>query len=480
MDPSPKTLPSQNGKVSLVDETVLDQTGSICPECKCYLEAEVIARDNKVFLRKSCDEHGKFEALIYGDAQRYLDIQRFNKPGKVPRRTHTEVKDGCPYDCGTCPEHKQHACLGIIEVNTNCNLDCPICFAESGTGHIPNGFSLSLEQVESMLDAFVEAEDEPESIQFSGGEPSIHPEILPMLAAAKERGIKLVMLNTNGIRLARDADFAPALAELGIHVYMQFDGFKDSTHLALRGRTLQKVKKEALDVCAREGVGVSLAAAIERGINEDEAGDIVRFGVEHPAVTGVFFQPVTHSGRYLDFDPLQRLTNTDVISEIAAQLPEWFTEDDFIPVPCCSPTCRSATYALYDGVDLVPLPRLVDIDQYLDYVTNRAVPDLEVRDALEGLFSASAAGGTERTAERLECVACGVGLPKELQEVAAKGFMIVIQDFQDPYTLDVKKIQKCCVSEITPDGRLIPFCAFNSVGYREQVREQLSAQESSV
>jgi uncharacterized radical SAM superfamily Fe-S cluster-containing enzyme len=457
------------------DSVFLELTRSICPVCRHVLEAEVVSRAGKVFMRKRCPQHGRFEALVYGDAERYVEIQRYNKPGERPLRLQTEAVEGCPRDCGICPEHKQHTCLGIIEVNTGCNLDCPICFADSGSGHQADGFSLSLEQVERMLDAFVEAEGEPEAIQLSGGEPSIHPQILDMLAAAKARGIKLVMLNTNGIRLARDPRFAPALAEIGIHVYLQFDGFKDSTQLAIRGRHLQQEKLRALDRCAAAGVGVSLAAAIERGINDDELGDIVRFGVEHPAVTGVFVQPVTHSGRFLDFDPLERLTNSDVIDGIARQLPEWFRQDDFVPVPCCSPTCRSATYALYDGHDLVPLPRLVDVDDYLDYVTNRAVPDLEVRTALEGLFSASAAGGTERTGERLECVACGVGLPAELQRVAAKGFMVVVQDFQDPYTLDVRKLRKCCVAEIVPDGRLIPFCAYNSVGYREQVRAQLSA-----
>jgi uncharacterized radical SAM superfamily Fe-S cluster-containing enzyme len=457
------------------DSVFLELTRSICPVCRHVLEAEVVSRAGKVFMRKRCPQHGRFEALVYGDAERYVEIQRYNKPGERPLRLQTEAVEGCPRDCGICPEHKQHTCLGIIEVNTGCNLDCPICFADSGSGHQADGFSLSLEQVERMLDAFVEAEGEPEAIQLSGGEPSIHPQILDMLAAAKARGIKLVMLNTYGIRLARDPRFAPALAEIGIHVYLQFDGFKDSTQLAIRGRHLQQEKLRALDRCAAAGVGVSLAAAIERGINDDELGDIVRFGVEHPAVTGVFVQPVTHSGRFLDFDPLERLTNSDVIDGIARQLPEWFRQDDFVPVPCCSPTCRSATYALYDGHDLVPLPRLVDVDDYLDYVTNRAVPDLEVRTALEGLFSASAAGGTERTGERLECVACGVGLPAELQRVAAKGFMVVVQDFQDPYTLDVRKLRKCCVAEIVPDGRLIPFCAYNSVGYREQVRAQLSA-----
>jgi uncharacterized radical SAM superfamily Fe-S cluster-containing enzyme len=449
-------------------------TRSICPHCRTVLDAELHERDGRVFLRRECPDHGAIEALAYGDAERWRAVQRFDRPGASPLLRQTAAELGCPSDCGICPEHAQHTCLGVIEVNTACNLDCPVCFAESGTGHQADGYSLSLEQVEAMLDAFVAAEGRPEAVQLSGGEPSIHPQILDMLAAAKARGISLVMLNTNGIRLARDPRFAPALADLGVHVYLQFDGFDDATHLAIRGRRLQEIKQAALDRCAAAGVGVSLAAAVERGINEHELGAIVRFGVEHPAVNGVFFQPVTHTGRHPAFDPLDRLTNVEVIRGVCEQLPEWFREDDFVAVPCCSPTCRSATYALYDGEDLVPLPRLVDVDRYLGFVTNRAVPDLEVGAALEGLFSAAAAGGTERTAGRLECVACGVGLPPELQAIAARGFMVVAQDFQDAWTLDVGKLRKCCVAEIVPDGRLIPFCAYNSVGYREQVRGQLA------
>ncbi|MGH2984160.1 MAG: radical SAM protein [Solirubrobacterales bacterium] len=454
---------------------MLEVTQSICPRCRAVLEAELLVRDGRVVLTRSCPDHGRFTAVVYGDAERYLQIQRFDKPGDEPLERQTEVARGCPHDCGICPEHAQHTCLGIIEVNTACNLDCPICFAESGTGPQEHGYSLTLEQVESMLDAFVRAEGEPESVQLSGGEPSIHPQILEMLAAAKARGIDLVMLNTNGIRLARDPRFAPALAKLGVHVYLQFDGFDEATQVAIRGRALTVEKLRALDRCAKAGVSVSLAAAIERDLNEHEVGPIIRFGVEHPAVTGVFLQPVTHSGRFrVESDPLEKLTNFDVIDAVCGQLPQWFRADDFVPVPCCSPTCRSATFALYDGEDLVPLPRLVDVEQYLDYVTNRAVPDLGVREALEGLWSAKAAGGSEPVAERLECIACATAMPSELRDVAARGFMIVVQDFQDPYTLDVQKLRKCCVSEITPDGRLIPFCAYNSVGYREQVRLEMS------
>jgi uncharacterized radical SAM superfamily Fe-S cluster-containing enzyme len=444
------------------------RTESVCPECKRVLPAELLERGGRVVLTRTCPEHGRFEAVVYSDADRWREIQRFDRPGTAPLERQTASEAGCPHDCGICPEHAQHTCLGIIEVNTACNLDCPICFADSGTGPRGHGFSLTLEQVA--------AEGEPESVQLSGGEPSIHPQILEMLAAAKARGIPLVMLNTNGIRLARDPRFAPALAELGIHVYLQFDGFEPATQRAIRGRDLTAEKLRALERCERAGVSVSLAAAIERDLNEHEVGAILRFGVEHPAVTGVFFQPVTHSGRFRsDSDPLEKLTNPDVIDAICAQLPEWFRADDFVPVPCCSPTCRSATFALYDGEDLVPLPRLVEVEEYLDYVTNRALPDLEVREALEGLWSAKAAGGSGPVAERLECIACATAMPPELREVAARGFMVVIQDFQDPYTLDIGKLRKCCVSEIVPDGRLIPFCAYNSVGYREQVRAELSA-----
>jgi uncharacterized radical SAM superfamily Fe-S cluster-containing enzyme len=456
------------------DEVFLEYTKSICPVCKVVIDAQVNARDNKVFLRKRCPTHGTFEALLYSDAQIYMDSMRFNKPGTIPLETQTEVHDGCPLDCGLCPEHKQHACLGIIEVNSGCNLDCPVCFADSG--HQTDGFSLNLDQVEAGLDAFVRAEGEPEVVMFSGGEPTIHPNILEFLRLAADKGVRHLNLNTNGLRLAHDRKFVAALAALDKrpNIYLQFDGLSEATQLAFRGRDLRAAKRAAIDACAEHGLTVTLVAAVESGINENELGDIVRFGIAHPAVRSVAFQPVTHSGRHLAFDPLTRLTNADIIRGLVDQCPDWFRATDFFPVPCCFPTCRSITYLLVDGDDIVPIPRLLDIEEHLDYVSNRVVPDLSIRRALEGLWSASAVPGSAVTAAQLECATCGVDLPEALRSLTDKAFMIVIQDFQDPYTLNVKQLMKCCVEEITPDGRLIPFCAYNSVGYREQVREQLS------
>jgi uncharacterized radical SAM superfamily Fe-S cluster-containing enzyme len=454
------------------DEVFVEYTKSICPICKAVVDAQVNVRDDKVYLRKRCREHGEFEALVYGDARMYFDSVRFNKPGTIPLELQTEVVDGCPLDCGLCPEHKQHACLGIIEVNTACNLDCPICFADSG--HQPDGYSLSLDQVDRMLDVFVASEGEAEVVMLSGGEPTVHPQIIEIVELCRTKPIRIVTLNTNGIRLASDRALVERLGELRVHVYLQFDGLRERTHRAIRGRDLRDRKRRALDNCAAAGLTVTLVAAVERGVNEDEVGDIVRFGIEHPAVRAIAFQPVTHSGRHLEFDPLTRLTNSDVIHLVAEQVPEWFRADDFVPVPCCFPTCRSISYCLVDGGSVLPITRLVNPEEHLDYVTNRVMPDMRVRSALERLYSASATPGTAQMAEQLECATCGVDLPAALRDLREKAFMIVVQDFQDPYTLNVRQLMKCCVVEITPDGRMIPFCAYNSVGYREQVRERMS------
>lgn len=459
------------------DEIFVEFTKSVCPVCKVGIDAEVNVRDNRVFLRKRCREHGEFEALVYSDAAMWFESQRFNKPGTIPLKTRNEVDKGCPLDCGFCPEHKQHACLGIIEVNTGCNLDCPLCFADSG--HQPDGYSLTVEQVAAGLDAFVEAEGNPEVVMFSGGEPTIHPLILDFVEMAIQRGIELVTLNTNGLRLARDRKFVEALAAFDPRprIYLQFDGLEETTSVALRGRDLRDLKMAALDRCAEAGLVVILAAAVERGVNEHEVGDIVRFGIGHPAVKGVAFQPVTHSGRHPEFDPCDRVTNADVIHGLSDQLPEWFRPSDFVPVPCCFPACRSITYAITDGDTVVPVTRLVDVEHHIDYLKNRVMPDSSIRSALEKLWSASAFTGsptTDANLDALGCSACGIEPGTLFDSLSDKAFMIVIQDFQDPYTLNVRQLMKCCVAEIVPDGRLIPFCAYNSVGYREQVRAQLS------
>ncbi|MBA3235422.1 MAG: radical SAM protein [Chloroflexi bacterium] len=452
-------------------EILHEVTRSICPECRAVIDAQVLLRDDKVYMRKRCEDHGWFEGLIYADAKAYVEQARFNKPGQAPARISTEVLKGCPLDCGICPEHRQHTCLALIEVNSACNLDCPVCFANAGAG-----FNLTLPEVEGMLDRFVELEGHPEVVQFSGGEPTIHPDLLEMIEAAQARDISYVMVNTNGLRIANDPEWFAKFAALRPLIYLQFDGLTDATYEVIRGEPLLDTKLRALEHLAEADLHVVLVAAIERNVNEHEAGAIVEFGLKHPAVRGVMFQPVTHSGRHPDHDPLQRMTIPDVMRALDAHPDGTFRSSDFVPIPCCFPTCSSVTYAyLGDEGEVIPLPRILEVDQYLDYITNRSVPgiDRDVLHALEGLWSAGSVPG-DTQADAFVCAACDLDLPA-LTDLSRRIFMVQMRDFLDPWTFDVKKAMKCCIGILQDDGRMIPFCTYNTVGYREETRQRLAA-----
>jgi 7,8-dihydro-6-hydroxymethylpterin dimethyltransferase len=478
MEPARSPARSDARRRSDADYVFFELTRSICPTCLRIVDAHILLRDNRVYMRKRCPEHGEVEALVYGDAEAYVAHLRFNRPGSIPLEFSTDVKHGCPHDCGLCPDHQQHACVGIIEVNSGCNMDCPLCFANAGPG-----FSLTLGEVEEILDHFVTAEGQPDVVQFSGGEPTIHPDLIPMIRAARAREIPLVFINTNGRRIAWDDEFLGALAEVKPALYFQFDGFEDRTYELIRGEAgLLSEKIRALDRLAEAGLHVVLVPAIERGVNDHEVGDIVRFALEHPAVRAINFQPAFHAGRFLAHDPMQRVTIPDVIGWIEEQTTGLFTASDFVPIPCCFPTCNSATYAYVEehSGEVIPLPRLLEVEHYLDFVTNRAVPTLdeELRQALAGLWSTAALPGSDRSAAdlALSCAACD--LPSlDLGDLYQRFFMIMLQDFMDPWTFNQKNAMKCCKEILLPGGKQIPFCTYNSVGYREQASPQLAAQQ---
>ncbi len=413
-------------------------------------------------MRKRCPEHGLFESLLSSDADMYLGAARFNRPGRLPLQFGTEIRDGCPYDCGLCADHQQHTCVGIIEVTQSCNLRCPTCFTDS-----PSGGSLTLQQVESILDTFVASEGDPEVVQFSGGEPTIHPEIVPMLEMAKAKGIKYVMLNTNGVRIARDQDFVKELARIGIVIYLQFDGFSRRTFQTVRGQDLSEVKRLAIENLSQFKVGTVLVSTVQRGVNEDEMGQVVDFAMETPIVRGVVFQPTFYTGRHPTFNPLDRVTLPDVIKGIAAQSKYGFRASDFVPIPCCFPTCSSATYVYVEGGKVTPLPRVVDVENYLDYFKNRTVVDIDsiVQGAFDSLYSAASVPGSDKMLQSY-CTACGI--PFDLGDLKERVKMIMIQPFPDPYTFNIKQVMKCCIHELLPNGKTIPFCAYNNV-YRYRV-----------
>jgi uncharacterized radical SAM superfamily Fe-S cluster-containing enzyme len=452
-------------------------TRSIWPDCRLVIDAKILLRDNKVYMSKRCPRSGPFLSLVYSDAGAYVSFARYNKPGTIPLSYGATTDRGCPHDCGLCPDHEQHACLGIIEVNSACDMDCPLCFADAAPG-----FSLTFEEVEQMLDDYVRTEGRPEVVQFSGGEPTMHPQLIDFIRTAYARDIRFVMVNTNGKRIARDDEFLKELDEVRPSLYFQFDGFERDTYRTIRGEPdILEEKLRALDRLAQIGLDVTIVPAIERGVNEHEIGRIVEFAIEHPAIRGITFQPAFHAGRHAPHDPMKRITIPEIVGLIEVQTRGKFVASDFVPVPCCFPTCNSVTYAFIEGDKVTPLPRIVDVGDYLDYITNRVVPDFsrEVRTALEGLWSSSSVAGSDTSQRQvaISCQACELPDGLAINNIAKNMIMIMLQDFMDPWTFNQKNLMKCCKEFLLPGGKQIPFCAYNSIGYREQARQQLTTME---
>ncbi|MCB0383171.1 MAG: radical SAM protein, partial [Psychroserpens sp.] len=157
---------------------------------------------------KRCIEHGNSKVLIADDIEYYKNIRNYNKPSETPYTFNTKTHYGCPYDCGLCPDHEQHSCLTVVEVTDRCNLTCPTCYAGSSPTY---GRHRTLDEVKAMLDTIVTNEKEPDVVQISGGEPTIHPQFWEILDYAKSLPIRHLMLNTNGIKIAKDFAFAERL-----------------------------------------------------------------------------------------------------------------------------------------------------------------------------------------------------------------------------------------------------------------------------
>src|SRR5215469_3836449 len=295
----------------------LGQTTSLCETCLALVPAKIIAEGERVFFQKRCREHGVQKTLVADDLAYWKSQRDWLKPGDRPLNLQSRTKHGCPYDCGLCPDHEQHSCLAIVEINDACNLSCPVCFADSAVGR---GGHRPLAEIEAMLDAVVASEGEPDLVQLSGGEPTIHPTFFEALAAAKVRPIRHLMVNTNGLRIARGPGFAERLAEFmpRFEVYLQFDSLRREPLLALRGADLTSVRQQALEALERNNISTTLVVTLKKGVNDAEIADIVRHALQWRCVRGVTFQPIQDAGRNEGFDPkAHRIVLSQIRREIA-------------------------------------------------------------------------------------------------------------------------------------------------------------------
>ena len=447
-----------------------DVAVSICSTCYRKVEGKVVFQNGGVYMLKRCPTHGPERVLIADDVEYYRKCREvFIKPPEMPRAFNTPVRWGCPYDCGLCADHQQHSCLSIIEVTDHCNLRCPICYAGSGP---ERAHYRSLDHIGRLIDAVVENEGDPDVVQISGGEPTLHPEFFAILDRAKATPIRHLMVNTNGIRIAQDEAFAERLASYmpDFEIYLQFDSLDRGPLVALRGADLRETRARALERLNRLRISTTLVVTLKKGLNDGEIGPLIDFALTQPAVRGVTFQPIQAAGRLEAFDPAtDRLTLTEVRRGILDQTTV-FRPDDVLPVPCHPASLAMADALKMDG-KVVPLSGLIDPAILIEGSRNTIVfeQDEAVRAGVFKLFATNHSPQSMATSLR-DLLCC---LPR-LEAPAALGyqnlFRVVIMQFIDAHSFDVRSVKKTCVHIVHPDGRLIPFDTYN-LFYRDDLEQ---------
>jgi uncharacterized radical SAM superfamily Fe-S cluster-containing enzyme len=488
------------------------QTESMCPECRKIIPATLFESEGALKMKKKCEEHGEFEDVIWSDIELYRKAESFSFDGVGIENPAIEGATNCPFECGLCNLHYTHSCLGMVDLTNRCNLRCPICFANANdAGYV---FEPTYEQIYEILKMLREERPVPtHAVQFSGGEPTVHPDFFRILEAARDLGFAQIQIATNGLKLAQEPGFAEKAGKAGLHtIYLQFDGLKEENYIEARGRPLLEIKKKVVEEVRKLrpwGPSIVLVPTIATGINDDQVGEILKFGLENrDVIRGVNFQPISLAGR-ITVEERRKLRFT--LSDLAMKAEEqvgWLKKEDWYPVPfvvplskffsllhddpklsfTTHPACGLATY-LYvpEKGDPVPITRFVDVEGLMQDLWNLSekmersrrtlFPKIKAAKILRKHFKKDVApdkmsslGFAKAFSKMMD-----TGDKSGVSDFAWKWFFVGAMHFQDLYNYDVQRVMRCAIHYATPDGRIIPFCAYNTgPTYREEVEKKFS------
>ena len=431
------------------------ETQSLCPVCLERIPAVRHREGTSVYLSKTCALHGTFQAVVWQGDPSYEAWNRQKEPWHPPWPA-TPVDRGCPFDCGLCSDHRQQTCTVLLEVTQRCNMRCAVCFAASGTTTEPDP---DLDCIKGWYEAVL-ANGGRCNVQLSGGEPTLREDLPDIVAMGRAMGFDFIQLNTNGLRLASDPEYVERLRHAGLaSVFLQFDGTTDVTYRKLRGQPLFEAKQAAIRNCEQCRIGVVLVPTVVPGINDLELGHIVRFAVDRmPAVRAVHFQPISYFGRYPgQLADAKRITIPEIIRGLEAQTRGMVTAHDFGP-----PACENAYCSFHGTFVLMPDATLKS------FSGNKTGPC--------SCATSKAADGAEQSrrfvsrqwarAEAANC--CGKSSSGSLgywdvilERARTHKLSISGMAFQDAWNVDLDRVKDCCIHVVAPDGRLVPFCAYN-------------------
>jgi len=488
-------------------------TQSLCPDCSQLIDATIFEEGGKVVMQKRCDVHGDFRDIIFSDVRLYLKMEQWsfgdNRGLENPAVSNATR---CPDDCGMCNMHTSHTALANVDLTNRCNLTCPVCFANANAaGYL---YEPDFETVRKMLQALRDERPSPcRIVQFSGGEPTIYPRFFDVLRLAKEMGFSHTQIATNGLKFT-SLEFAERCKEAGLHtLYLQFDGVCDDIYRRTRGESLWEKKLQCIENVKKAGLKVVYVPTIVKGLNDHQIGDIIRLALEYiECSSGISFQPVAFTGRIARHElEAKRFTLSDFAHAVEEQtgianaLDDWFPLSFVTPFSrllgalrgaetttlSCHPHCSLGTYLFVDqNRKATPVTQFVDVGPMLQEM------DLLARKAGKRrvqFFTKISAWNNLRKFFHEEKAPQGLTFTKFLQtlqgmtdkkygrgEKEADGFtyrtlMVAGMHFMDSYNYDVERVKRCVIHYAAPNGKIYPFCAYNSGPvFRERIEKEFS------
>jgi hypothetical protein len=450
-------------KLSLlpVRETLLKRTTSRCPICHAPCPAEVIrAGDHpgRVDLRRTCADHGTFSVCIASDARFYWLSQGAARNACCPGGKCCSA-DGSGTGTlgrnaggrGDGPFETLSTCLALIEIVHSCNLSCPTCYADSPLGVGQALDAAPLADLRTRIQGVIDRKGKIEILQLSGGEPTLHPQFFELVRWVQANpGVDYLLLNTNGVRIAKDDAFLEELGRTfrygGMQLYLQFDGPQEAGQQALRGVDLRALRVAAIERCQQINLPITLAMTVTPA-NLPHLWETIAFGLAYPHLRGVSFQPMFRSGRLPGgggsggrAEP--RLNVADIIRASVEQSQGKLRFTDFTPLPCGDPNCATIGYLLKVNGRVRSISEFVDFSQVQGFLRDR------VRYQLSDL-------------SRCGCESEPLGaLLKQFELDERHTFRLFIKPFMDAGTWDEDRIDRCCTHVIRPDGQLDSFCRY--------------------
>lgn len=438
--------------------TWTEETRGLCPTCLRDIPATLTEENGQIWLTGTCGRHGQNRALLASNADEYKRLRQY-----TPER----LGGSCCGPGETCDSGKPPTCVLLLEITTACNLRCPTCYADA-RGHD----FMTLDEARRRLDAFFRAQTTLDVLMLSGGEPTIHPQFAELLDIALTYPVGRVLVNTNGLRLRQSDALVSLLAarRSRVELFFSFSSFRPEVHERLYGKDLRMEKREALERAREAGIFTTLVPTIERGVNDDEIGDLYRYALSLENVNGLNVQPVMSAGRYEhEYAAGERMTLTDVLAQLETQTSGQLKSSDFVGLPCSHPDCAALTYGFLDAKreKITPLPRHLDIARYLELFSDRISFAGLLGGAARRVWSDMTHLRAGRTLRDLAVLFARGGVRDLLpligqpDALGRRVFRIVVKPFMDAHTYDRRRIDQCCTKILNERGEAVSFCEFN-------------------